>query len=372
MNRFNPICKIESELRKGMRLTKCRKCGCMKESLENLQTSFSALTPEDSSDLLANIGNWLKQMEPIRYSCLGCDHCFPAAATNLFNEAFPEISESQTQSCVFKISENRWPPVAGEYHAFCDGSACPVAVSTLASTELAERLALLRPKELCIVGKTETENIGIDKIIKNTVTNPTIKYLLITGKDPEGHFSGRTLLSLRTNGVDENMKVIGSPGRRPILKNVTRNEVKVFRKQVQVVEMMGCEDEEKIVEKIRQLSRKVGTSYASEQSCGITKTVQISEAPTICAKEPAKVKTDKAGYFVIIPQSEKRIIVVEHYNYDNTLLRIIEGKEARSIYWTIIENGWVTQLSHAAYLGRELTKAELSICMGFKYVQDGA
>lgn len=81
---------------------------------------------------------------------------------------------------------------------------------------------------------------------------------------------------------------------------------------------------------------------------------------------------DKAGYFVIIPQPEKGIIAAEHYSYDNRLLRVVEGRDARSIYWTIIENGWVTQLSHAAYLGRELAKAELSVKIGFKYVQDGA
>ena len=81
---------------------------------------------------------------------------------------------------------------------------------------------------------------------------------------------------------------------------------------------------------------------------------------------------DKAGYFVIIPQPERNIITVEHYSYDNRFLRVIEGKNARNIYWTIAENGWVTQFSHAAYLGKELAKAELSIELGFKYVQDGA
>ena len=60
---------------------------------------------------------------------------------------------------------------------------------------------------------------------------------------------------------------------------------------------------------------------------------------------------DKTGYFVILPLADKNIINVEHYSYDNTLLRIIEGKNARSIYWTIIENKWVTFLSQAADLG---------------------
>lgn len=75
---------------------------------------------------------------------------------------------------------------------------------------------------------------------------------------------------------------------------------------------------------------------------------------------------------MIIPQTEKRVIVVEHYSYDNKRLRGIEGKDARSIYLTVMDDDWTTQLSHAAYLGKELMKAELSIKLGFKYVQDGS
>ena len=81
---------------------------------------------------------------------------------------------------------------------------------------------------------------------------------------------------------------------------------------------------------------------------------------------------DKAGYFVVLLQADKGTILVEHYGYDDKLLQAIEGKDARSLYWTIIENNWVTQLSHSAYLGKELTKAELSLKYGFKYIQDGA
>lgn len=242
-------------------------------------------------------------------------------------------------------------------------------MSTLASVELAEKLAKIRPKELCIVGKTETENIGIDKIIKNTVTNPTIRVLLLVGNDSEGHYSGKTILALKENGIDEDMRVIGSPGKRPILKNVTRDEVEAFRKQVQVIDAIGCEDVDTIVDEIRKISQQVNSLCTS---CECVVEVKSTEAvQVIQAQEPDGVEMDRAGYFVIIPQHRREIIVVEHYSYDNRLLRVIEGKDARSIYWTIIKNGWVTQLSHAAYLGKELMKAELSIKLGFRYVQDG-
>ena len=81
---------------------------------------------------------------------------------------------------------------------------------------------------------------------------------------------------------------------------------------------------------------------------------------------------DPAGYFVIVPLADRGIINVEHYAYDHTLLRVIEGCSARALCRLIIDNGWVSELSHAAYLGRELTKAEFSLNHRSKYIQDGA
>lgn len=371
----NYISHIQSELQEGMSLAKCRKCGCMKGTLEDLGTTLSANPTDTTSDLLKDTQRWLNQMEPVQYPCIGCAHCFPAVATNLLHQAFPESGQSHSSGCGFEVRENTLFPVVGEYFALCHGEDCPIAVSTLASVGLAEQLANLKPRELCVVGKTETENIGVDKVIKNIVSNPTIQFLLLTGKDSAGHYSGKTLLALAANGVDDRMKVIGSPGKRPVLKNVTPEEVEAFRKQVQVVDLIECEDVEKIVEKMQALSQ---TQYSS---CGCKKQGEKSGAlqslttvttPIIQAKEPVKFRMDKAGYFVILPQSSREAIVVEHYSYNNVLLRAIEGKNARSIYWTLIENGWVTQLDHSAYLGEELARAELSMKLGFKYVQDQA
>ena len=168
------------------------------------------------------------------------------------------------------------------------------------------------------------------------------------------------------------MKVIESPGRRPILKNVSLSEVESFRKQVQVIDMIRCEDTKMIIDKIDELSEKVMSTCECKECSEPASSIQISSAPKILASSPKKLKMDKAGYFVVIPSLEKKIIVVEHYAYDNKLLHIVEGKDAPSIYLTIIENDWITELSHAAYLGRELAKAELSLKHGFKYIQDKA
>ena len=371
MKSSDAIEKVSSELKKGMSLAKCQICGCMKETLENLSSTLTLLDTKDSCSLIENVNKWQSQMKPIAYSCLGCKICYPAVAMNIFNEAFPETL-SKAPTCAFEVRENTWPPVPGEYFAFCDGPDCPVAVSSLASPELAEKLSNIRPKELCIVGKTETENIGIDKVIKNVITNPTIRVLLLTGKEPEGHQTGKTLVALQEKGVDENMRVVGSPGRNPVLRNVSSQEVETFRKQVKVVDEIGLNDETKIIEKIREIAQEFLPSNTHGDYADEGGTIQLSTVPLIQAEESGRVEMDKAGYFVIMPRREKGIITVEHYSYDNKLLRTIEGKDARTVYQTIIKNGWITQLSHAAYLGKELEKAELSLKLGFKYVQDGA
>ncbi|MCG3147704.1 MAG: hypothetical protein PCFJNLEI_01145 [Verrucomicrobiae bacterium] len=352
----NPVEKIRAEIAEGMNLPKCQQCGCMKDALTQLATPLPAMA--------GDIAKWQQQMKPIKYACLGCEYCYPAVAMNVLHKAFPETEATASLSCEFEVRPDIWPPVPGEYHEFCEGDSCPVAVSTLASTELADQLAANRTRELCIVGKTETENIGIDKLIKNTITNRSIRYLVVAGREPQGHESGKTLVALATNGVDDSMRVIGSPGKRPILRNVTRDEVETFRRQVQVVDMIGCEDTGQIAAKLNELS--AAPLPAAEPPAA------VASAPVVKAEPPTRVEMDKAGYFVILPQAGKGVILTEHYDYENRLLRVIEGKDARSIYATILRNGWVTQLSHAAYLGKELTRAEASLRDGSKFVQDGA
>jgi tetrahydromethanopterin S-methyltransferase subunit A len=279
----NVLENIQSELQKGTRLDKCRKCGCMRGALEILASSPSEMQSVDSPDLIKDIKLWLSQMEPTEYSCLGCNYCFPAVAMNVFDEAFPEVAQAQSLCCDSEVQEQTWPPVPGEYSVLCSDSTCPVAASTLMSVELAEALANQRPDGLCIVGKTETENIGIEKVIRNTITNPTIRFLLLAGKESRGHHPGGTFLALGENGVDENMRVIDSPGKRPVLRNATRDEVEAFRGQVQIVDMIGCDDVKAIVARIEDLSENASCSCGCQSCAEPAETTQVSTAPIIQA-----------------------------------------------------------------------------------------
>lgn len=361
--------KIRNELKSGIRLHKCRKCGCMKNALVDFRRALPLLKSGERPRPARAVKAWLAEMKPIEYACLGCKHCFGAEAANALAEAFPTGGQPAPKVSP-RARKDAWPPEPGEYFSFPKSLGRCVAVSSLASTALPEVMAKLKPEGLAIAGKTETENTGIDKLIRNTITNPAIRYLIVAGSESDGHFSGRTLLALSEKGVDQDMRVVGSPGKRPILKNVSSAEVEAFRKQVRVVDMIGCGNARLIADKIAELAKKKApVCGCAECSAPV---VRLPVIPQIKAGIPKTLKMDKAGYFVVIPSGRGGVMIVEHYGYDNKLLHVIEGKDAPSIYSAIIDKGWLSELSHAAYLGRELARAELSLKYGFTYVQDKA
>lgn len=371
MTKKEALRELLRETGSGMRLEKCRKCGCMKDALESCRGALPRFGSGERPRWRRAVKTWLARMKPVEYACLGCRHCFGAEAANALAEAFPE-NASPAAKAPTGAGNDAWPPEPGEYFSFPQSPARSVAVSTLAGTALPEVLAKLEPAGLAIAGKTETENTGIDKLLRNTVTNPAIRFLIVAGGESKGHLSGRTLLALAENGVDKEMRVIGSPGKRPILKNVTAAEVEAFRKQVRVVDMIGCADARRIADKIAELAEKKAPTCGCAECAAPARPAPAPSVRRIQAGVPKTLRLDKAGYFVVIPVARPGTIIVEHYANDNRLLHAVEGKDAPSIYSAIIDNGWLSELSHAAYLGRELALAELSLKYGFKYVQDKA
>ena len=83
-----------------------------------------------------------------------------------------------------------------------------VAVVTLAS-----RLATVGA---AISGPCVTENLGIEKIVANIISNSNIRFLILCGMESKGHLPGDTILALYNNGIDDNGKIIGSRGAIPL------------------------------------------------------------------------------------------------------------------------------------------------------------
>ncbi len=57
-----------SELRKGMALTKCRRCGCMKGALEELRENLADYPAGDSAALRKEVQTWLDRTEDSLYT----------------------------------------------------------------------------------------------------------------------------------------------------------------------------------------------------------------------------------------------------------------------------------------------------------------
>lgn len=97
--------------------------------------------------------------------------------------------------------------------------------------------------------------------------------------------------------------------------------------------------------------------------------------PAIPARRAApagRTVADPAGYLVVHADSRRRLLVIEHYRNDGLLTAVIEAGNATDGYVSVLAAGLVSRLDHAAYLGRELARAEDALHSGTRYRQDAA
>ena len=88
-------------------------------------------------------------------------------------------------------------------------------------------------------------------------------------------------------------------------------------------------------------------------------------------------KMDPKGYFLIRVDEKKKIIQVGYCKFTrlgnspiNDMVAVVKGKTAIEIVNTLIREKFISTLQHAADMGIELHKAELSLKYGLKYIQD--
>lgn len=366
MNNSNKTNELISNMEKISEIENCSTCKCFYDTLMEFK---EVLKKEKVSKELEDRLSRIIEKAGVTHDCLGCDPCYPVPVSNALHE-ISGMAVKSTCGRVYKpvpikltMKPPTWPVEQGEY--IIGNKASPVAISTLGSDELPEVIYReLGIGSFAIVGKTHTENIGIEKVIKNTITNPYIRFLILCGKDTRGHMAGQSLLSLSNEGVNHEKRITGSRGQRPVLKNLEFSEIEHFRKQVDVIDLIGTEDIKRIAEEINLCKEKNPGRF--------DRTIAIKKKPLIEAQKPEKLILDPSGFFIIFPKKEEGKIYLEHYKTDGTLSEIIHGEDPALIASTAIERGLVSRLDHAAYLGRELEKAYLSMIYGFRYVQDRA
>lgn len=91
-------------------------------------------------------------------------------------------------------------------------------------------------------GTLQTENIGLEKVICNIVSNPNIRYLVMGGPESEGHLVGDAIRALFANGVDEKQRIIGTESPHPFLYNISRGMIERFCEQLTLVDLQFQQD----------------------------------------------------------------------------------------------------------------------------------
>ena len=157
-----------------------------------------------------------------------------------------------------KSPASGWPIIKGDFHS---GKAeSPVAVATMGS-HLDEQGICDAGAAIC--GSCKTENLGLEKVIANIISNPNIRFLLLCGTEVKGHLSGQTLAALHANGVEKG-KVVGAQGAIPFIENVDDAAIKRFQEQIEVVNIMETEDLGQIKAKIAELTARDPGAFAGD------------------------------------------------------------------------------------------------------------
>ena len=341
---------------------KCWTCGCLRQSLETIER---AVPPGEQPERLTTaIRDARAHLAPVRYDCLGCPVCYPALAVNALAEGGSVLA---VEVCPTEQVEERegWPPLAGSYTV--QRYQAPVAVCTLTDDELAQAVAARAHPAVAIVGTVQTENLGIERVIRNTLANPNIRFLIVCGADSRqaiGHLPGQSLVALGRSGIDAQGRIIDARGKRPVLHNVSPQGVEHFRETVEMLDLVGTVALPQILAAVEACAAR--NPGAAEP---FTPTQVV---PPVAGYLPARMLSDPAGYFVVYLDRAKQLLILEHYRPSGVLDAIIQGHTATELYTPAIEKELVSRLDHAAYLGRELARAEEALRTGQPYVQDAA
>jgi len=157
-----------------------------------------------------------------------------------------------------KSPASGWPKVKGD---FISGDAnSPVAIVTMGS-HLDEKGLCDAGAALC--GSCKTENLGLEKVIANIISNPNIRFMLCCGTEVKGHLAGQTMIALHKGGVKDG-RVVGAEGAIPFIENLNDTHIKRFQEQIECVNIMESEDLGAIKAKMNELKARDPGAFAAD------------------------------------------------------------------------------------------------------------
>jgi len=152
-----------------------------------------------------------------------------------------------------------WPIINGDY--IVGDPESPVAAATLASH--IEDVPV--DAGAAIAGPCKTENLGIEKVISNLISNPNIRFLILCGSEVQGHITGQSIQALHENGVDpEKRRIIEATGAIPFIENIPLEGIERFQQQLEIVDLIDVEDAAAIQSKVKECMEKDPGAFEEE------------------------------------------------------------------------------------------------------------
>ncbi len=214
------LVQLSRKLENIGKIEKCEGCSCYVDTIKEFDAVLTQPGVQAPDEVRGRIGE-LDAKHQTTHGCIGCDPCYPVAVSNaLYEISGGESAEACGASCdcgplpapptsivtigkaVRPITEKRtvsWPIETGDYRL--GNPAGSVAVATLASEDLYKEFLENSCAAGCaICGKVFTENIGIEKVVKNIISNRHIRFLILCGQEAKGHLTGACIKALHANG----------------------------------------------------------------------------------------------------------------------------------------------------------------------------
>ncbi|MBL7156167.1 MAG: hypothetical protein ISS87_01015 [Candidatus Pacebacteria bacterium] len=138
---------------------------------------------------------------------------------------------------------DNWPPNPGTYEI--RDTSGPVAFVCPSQSQELQAKAI--NWGAAIAGPCVTPDRGVELVVSNIIANPNIRYLVLGGND-SGHLSGDVLYCLWRYGVDpitHRVLKTNCPT-NPYVRNLSKESIKRFRKQITVINVLKCANEDVI------------------------------------------------------------------------------------------------------------------------------
>jgi len=145
---------------------------------------------------------------------------------------------------------------------------------------------LLKIKEAALAGTLQTANIGLEKVIANIIANPNIHYLVLCGKEVEGHKTGEALIALMKNSIDNRRIIIGTTTPTAYLFNIPFEATERFRDQITLVNLIDVLDLEIIRKAAWSCYQEKPTEFMEYELYDMG----AHPEPPICCKITLKIK----------------------------------------------------------------------------------